>query len=407
MSKQNKSLTDTLKKSGAQSPTMAKAKTPIWRGPEIEGITFSLLSRFLVCRERFRILVCEGLTSADGFNHRIHYGSLWHVAEEAYAACKPPASKKWKETVDVALRQYAQSLCQQYRMQQEQIEHWYNVAKCQFPIYVQYWERHPDVVDRVPLLQEVSFKVPYTLPSGRVVLLRGKWDSVDLIGRGANARIFLQENKTKGEIYEQQLKRELESGFSLQVMIYLTALTQDTGIDALEEMKMKVGVGKMPSDRASSSIGGVRYNVIRRPLSGGKGSIVQHKPSKSNPKGETKAHFYERLGGIIAQEPEFFFMRWRVEIGKEDIARFQRQCLDPILEQLCDWWDWIEGGEDPFRYEEAGVYGQYKVPPPHFRFPYNVWNSLLEGGSTDLDEYLNSGSTIGLRRCENLFPELE
>ena len=28
---------------------------PAWKGPEVDGITQSLLSKFLVCRERFRI----------------------------------------------------------------------------------------------------------------------------------------------------------------------------------------------------------------------------------------------------------------------------------------------------------------------------------------------------------------
>ena len=35
-----------------------------------------------------------------------------------------------------------------------------------------------------------------------------------------------------------------------------------------------------------------------------------------------------------------------------------------------------------------------------------VYNVLDEGGSSDLDAYLESGSEAGLQRIENLFPEL-
>ena len=58
----------------------------IWDGPEEDGITQSLLSRFLVCRERFRILVVDGLKPVDQFSSRIEYGQMWHLCEENLAA---------------------------------------------------------------------------------------------------------------------------------------------------------------------------------------------------------------------------------------------------------------------------------------------------------------------------------
>lgn len=36
----------------------------------------------------------------------------------------------------------------------------------------------------------------------------------------------------------------------------------------------------------------------------------------------------------------------------------------------------------------------------------NLTNVLDEGGHSDLDEYLATGSTVGLRRVTDLFPEL-
>ena len=53
---------------------------PLWEGPAGTGpnggITFSLLSRFLVCRERFRVHAVLGLRPADDFNHRLEFGSM-------------------------------------------------------------------------------------------------------------------------------------------------------------------------------------------------------------------------------------------------------------------------------------------------------------------------------------------
>jgi hypothetical protein len=320
----------------------------------------------------------------------MEYGQMWHVCEEALASEPKGNWQQW-------LTNYAKELCQKYRTQQEQIQHWYNVCKVQFPFYVDYWAKHLDVKQRTPLLQEQVFDVPYLLPSGRTVRLRGKWDSVDLIGKGKTAGIYLQENKTKGDIKEEQLKRQLASGFDLQTMLYLVAL---------EEWRKHCATGPRlheTMDKVEScSLLGVCYNVVRRPLSGGKGSISQRKPTKSSPNGETAEEFYNRLEGIIAADPDYFFMRWKVEVSSQDIERFKRECLDPVLEQLCQWWEWVsrplcKGGTDQFD-EEDGI---------HFRFPYGVYNVLAEGGSGETDEYLDTGSMLGLVRVDRLFEELD
>jgi hypothetical protein len=39
--------------------------------------------------------------------------------------------------------------------------------------------------------------------------------------------------------------------------------------------------------------------------------------------------------------------------------------------------------------------------------PYGVYSPLLDGGSTDLDEHLLTGSEVGLRRVDKLFKELQ
>lgn len=359
---------------------------PLWEGPEKGGITQSLLSRFLACPERFRLLVCEGLAPHDNFNHRIEYGNMWHVCEEALAASAAPwdsdvTQGRWK----AALHSYSRELTGRYRSAQHDVVHWYRTCLVHFPEYIRYWMEHPDVIDRTPLFQEESFAVPYTLPSGRIVTLRGKWDSVDLVG-GPKGGIYLQENKTKGDINEQQLKRQLN--FDLQTMLYLVAL----------ETWLKTDPNYNGDPKP---IRGVRYNVIRRPFSGGRGSIRQHKPSKSNPRGESTEEFYERFKrDYLEVEPEYWFMRWKVEVKPADVEAFKVQFLHPTLERLVDWWYHVGSHKSPF-HNQGG-----KACPLHYRMPFGLYNVLLEGGSTEYDEYLDTGSEAGLTHIDNLFPEL-
>src|SRR5208283_5367331 len=99
-----------------------KSEPALWRGPCAEGpnagVSQSLLSLWLVCRERFRIKYIEGLQPPDAFNHRIEYGSMWHVCEEALAksAVWKPGDALWTKP----LQDYCGGLRRQYPMQQEQ-----------------------------------------------------------------------------------------------------------------------------------------------------------------------------------------------------------------------------------------------------------------------------------------------
>lgn len=359
-----------IKQAGVK--TKPKRDGPLWSGPSGEGpqggITFSLLSRFLVCRERFRVHVIEGLRPNDKFNDKLEFGSMWHVCEEAHAANLP---------IEGYLVEYAEQLRRKYQdaKAREEIAHWAEVCLELFPRYVEYWSQHPDVLDRTPLLQEQPFDVPYRLPSGRTVRLRGKWDSVDLIGKGKAAGIYLQENKTKSSVDGVKIARQCS--FDLQTMMYLVAL----GIE-----KHLYGPGAItdgPNGRtiATTPLLGVRYNVVRRSA---------HKTVESM----LKKMGEDQRNGRIGE----WFGRWKVEVSAADVARFRRECLDPVLEQLCDWWGWCRLG-DPYRPKNSGSV-------LHWRHPFGVYNVLNEGGFSDIDSYLETGSESGLRRADDLFPEL-
>lgn len=361
-----------------------KQTEPLWRGPAVDGLTQSLIGRYLACKERFRLLTMEGLRPVEGFNQRLEYGNMWHLCEEAmanHASYRTP------------LVEYCRELSRRYPTSGEQINHWFNVCSVQFPVYAEFWTKHPDVKNREPIGQEIKFEVPYELPSGRTVLMRGKFDSVDVIREERTSLIYLQENKTKSDIDVPLLMRQLS--FDLQTMFYIIALkeAQRQGLPPFvpnEDVKFS----KMP-------IVGVRYNVIRRPLSGGKHSIRKHQPSKSNPAGETDAQYYARLAGLIQEEVDialkqrtdcFYFMRFKVRISDHDITNFKEQTLDPLLEEICDWWGYMNNTGEMTR---------------HYRMPYGVYSPLMDGSPSELDEFLASGSRLGLERATTLFPELE
>ena len=197
----------------ASAPNPRSNSNPLWAGPcapgPLGGITQSMLVRFLSCRERFRLKYVLGLEPHDKWVKTLGYGNMWHVCEEALAALR-----SWED----ALLDHTNQQLNKYPLQREEIEKWCRVCKIQFPEYIKYWSEHPDVKNRTPLMQEQVFDVLYTLPSGRVVRLRGKFDSVDLIDGG----VFLQENKTRGDVDKLDIERQLK--FDLQTLMYSLAL---------------------------------------------------------------------------------------------------------------------------------------------------------------------------------------
>ena len=358
----------------------AKSRQAAWLGPQEEGATQSILADYIVCKERFRVKYIEGLQEIERFNHSIEYGNMWHIAEEHLAA-----GSDWKSPVTG----YCRELCVKYPYQQSDVVKWYQVLLVQFPIYLKYWEKHNDMKTRVPLYQEREFRVDYPLGSGRSVTLRGKLDGIDLLGPKSRRRAFLRENKCKGQIDEASVAKQLR--FDLQTMVY------------------PIVVRHMDLDLEGTRFGGVWYNIVRRPLSGGRGSIRPHKAKGKKP-AETEDEYYDRLAGIIEEESAYFFMRWTTELTSSDLDLFQLQCLNPLLENLCDdyeWWsDCFANGLDPYDYLDR----QLRFPDHlsrHYRLPYGIYNPIAEGRSTDLDEYLDNGSKTGLVYNRNFFPELK
>ena len=423
----------------AQQPT-----TPLWEGPapagRNSGVTQGLLGRYLVDPERARIRLIEGLRPVETFKHTIEYGQMFHLCCEVAAQVTSDSRRAsdgaptWRQ----ALKTYARALCERDPTQQEQVDHWYNVCLVQFPLYQEFYRQRPDKVPRNSLLQEQEFSVPYKLPSGRVVRLRGKWDDIGVAADG----IWITDHKTKGDIDETGIKRQLT--FDLQTMLYAIALECVLAVDP--ETPTPHGdyapLYRWMNDHEHAHLAGVRLNVVRRPLSGGKGSIVRGKGTQGSKcpkcKGtgrqgyhptcpkcqgvgrinakppESKEAFYSRVQEIITAEPATYFMRWDCLLRTDDITKFRRESLDPVLENLYDdweWWEWCyrgKGGTAGSIWDATRRHKRFPHHyPRHYRLPYGVSSPLLEGGFTDVDMYMESGNAAGLQRTDTLFPELK
>lgn len=467
-----------------RSPTASRttaARKPLWAGPQVDGITFSLLSKFLVCRERFRLKVVEGLVEDEGFNASIEYGSLFHEAEEAHRRGKP-----W----DLALKRYRTKLLAKYPDSEVEIHKWSAICMKQFPLYLKHWETHDDETNRKPLLAEAPFRVPYTLPSGRIVILRGKFDAITILpiedapmprdsaaakalkankrhkpdkgGSTPNGRpqprtkapqpalgIFLQENKTKGQIDEEGILGTVAQ--NLQSMLYQIALRHVCTLAPIPNSKYDgyplqlLGANVDPLYKSlldGLPVSGTLYNVIRRPLAD-RFAIKQREgrlDKKTNRRvgAETANQFYERVAEQVREfsadptKPQFF-MRWKVLLDDADMERFKQRVFNPILEQLLDWWEWISVDPfDPWRprtnKEMLPILGenvrfavndhtisddvgsllfQGGKAQPHYQTPWGIYNSMFGGFRGDYFQYLTADREYRLSRITNLFPELE
>lgn len=374
-----------MKPSKSANKIKKPVQTPFWKGPLEDGITFSLLNRFLECRERFRLRVVDGIVDDEGFNKSMEYGSMWHEAEAALAK-NPTLINHTCPSIVKAMQGYRDKLLERFPDNHKDIQHWYQVCRTAFPVYVEHWHKTHHTK---PLLQEVAFRVPYTLPSGRTLTLRGKWDAVYLKGK----HIWLQENKTKGEIDEEGIMATVDQ--NLQVMFYLIALDhymQSPGIFRLPGV-----IATTPEIFKGYKLAGVMYNVIRRPLAD-RYAIRQKKS-------ETPKEFYKRLQEVIREDPDHYFKRWEARITPKDIKTFKHQCFDPILEGLMDWWEHIKACI-------ANSVSPYYVFPGenfnvHYRTPFGIYHSLAGGFRGSYFNLLTKGSQQNLRKLTTLYPELE
>lgn len=326
-----------------------------------------MLSKFLVCRERFRLSAVEGWTPKR-IKVPLEFGSAFHRCMEHVEGGGRI------EHISRVTESYQQSRKKENNLTAEDmqdLERVMGMVEVTYFAYHEYWSTVPTFRGSNKKYfdhhlkykyQEEAFDVVHILPSGRKVRLRGRWDAV--FRHPLTKKMVLQENKTKERIDEWAIMEGLKK--DLQTQLYLWALF--------------LSEGTYPRH--------VLYNVIRR---------CGLRPLQR----ETLAEFMNRVRNDIDKRPEHYFMRWVVDVDIEDLTHFRDRVLNPLLETIVQWWDSIKHNPfDPWTRPDGS--------PNHLHYekPFGIYDSAAFGKGEYWDIlYLGRFDNYTQRNVP--FPELE
>lgn len=319
------------------------APSPSWTLDR--GISFSLLSRFINCRERFRLYAVEGLREEHSSKAAMDWGTYFHELIELHAKYPNLSAQgiirrakkkniKDRKQADVVFTEYMEYF-----------------AECDYRYYA----------------QEQEFRVPYLLPNGKKLNLVGKTDEIIL--RPDNT-LWIQENKTKEKINEYKI----ESGL----------------IDDLQTMMYAVCVQTL----FKKEVTGVVYNVIRKPS-------IKPKAVKGEGRKENTQEFSDRLVEEIQSNPSHYFKRWEIPFPPGHLPAWCDRSFNPLLMQLYHWWESVK--HDPF---SPWTTEEGEPNCHHWRKPFGIYDSMTTG-TGDFFDYLTRGLSVGVSVGNPPFPELE
>ncbi len=382
MKKQAKKNTTALRKFKESTKTLRKMKLSnkkkldaLW-DMERDGVTYSSMSKFLNCRERFRLSQVEGWSS-NNVSVPLEFGNLFHLYAEAQIH-----RFSEKEMIRIGMKYAdkrlsgvadADTIADMQRL--------VAVSFVTFDEYTKYWDRTPSMhhsgVNHFEsgfdwVAKEDQFDERHQVPvllSSREVRCRGKIDGVFRLNK-KTPNLWVMENKTKGDIDVDGIKG---------------GLTKDlqTGFYMLNVWKK---YNRLPD--------GVLYNVIRR---------TGLRPRVS----ESASQFADRVRDDIQNRPEWYFMRWKVEITKQDLVDFQNKMLNPILYQMITWWDSVK--KNPFAphllHDDDG--NPIGPNPHHYERPFGCYDGMMHHQRGDYFEIICNNNYHQFHQREFAFPELD
>jgi hypothetical protein len=348
-----------------EEPSQFKSPTKLpydgWN-PLVHGITQSMLQKFICDRDRFHkstVLRYRETTRKEAMN----YGSIFHKLIEA-AAKLPHFSQDQliAKTVDFFRNQskddIGEILCQTAVVQYMHYRRW--AAERPSIKYIDAEPVFKEMYELPPLAYNPCNGISISIPPGIVFPLRGRIDGViDVAGS-----MWIEENKTKGNVNKQQLAQTICS--NIQVMFYAVC------------SQLKYG----------RPCYGVVYNVIR-------------KPALRRGIKESRFDYIQRIDMDIESRPDEYFTRLTVEFTPEQILRWVREELNPLLYHVYLWWKSIE--QNPIN---PWVDLDGNVNPFHGRKSFGIYDAMtLSKG--DFYELIVNNRMTNIELSENLFPELE
>lgn len=324
------------------------APSPSWTLEK--GISYSLLSRFINCRERFRLYAVEGMREERSTKKAMDWGTYFHELIEIHALnpnlSAPGVIRRAKKKIS-------------------------GLEKSQADVVFTKYLEHFEDCDYQYVASEQEFRVPYILPNGKKIYLVGKTDEII---KQPDGSLWIQENKTKEKINEYKIESGLIS--DLQTMMYAVCV----------------------SILLKKPVTGAVYNVVRNPSSKPK-TLPATKARKRRK--ETTKEYLQRLSDDIDSNPSHYFKRWEIPFPPGHMERWCKQSFDPLLMQLYHWWESVK--HDPFSpwENEDGTPNCL-----HWIKPFGVYDAMTTG-TGDFFDYLTRGLSVGVSVGNEPFPELE
>jgi hypothetical protein len=346
---------------------MKKAKTPKklpYKGwtPMKDGVSQSLLQKFVVDRDRFHRHAVEGLREIDR-KEAMEYGTIFHKLIELGAQL---GNKYTRDKLLVLMSKYLKN-----KFNSPESLLLCKIAIAQYHLYRE-WEMKREryrYIDQEPVFCE-PFKLPamtfqpnedimIRIPSNTIIPLRGRIDEV--IEKNG---MWIQENKTKSRINISQVQDTLHC--NIQVMFYAVCA------------ELKYG----------RPCKGVIYNVIRKP------GEKQHQK-------ENERDYIQRITERIQNDMEYYFYRLKYEFQPGQVDKWKREELIPLLYQVYIWWRSIEKNPlNPWE-DENGV-----LNPFHGRRSFGIYDSMSQGKG-DFYDLIVYGRRSNLTKTSEVFPELQ
>lgn len=292
------------------SPLKIKVKDNFKYDPRKDGVTQSILSGFLKCRE-FSRLSLEGWTPLKT-GAALQFGEIAHnVLDVVYSEVRDGKRKKSPQQEEVVgyiaeqqkLWEKSVRGMRAGKEESEQLEVNAALLEAVLPHYFKFWEKEDfGGVKWVALEKEFDLFL-------YGVRMRGK---IDGLFRDKAGALQLLETKTKGRIEEGNLFDLL--AFDFQTNYY----------DVAAEQVFK----EAPK--------GARYNVIRR-------------PGQKLKQGERLGDYVKRVEKEIIDDPKHYFLRFRIDKPKKEMDLFKKE----LQIKVKDFVDWCDGKIPTYRNETA------------------------------------------------------
>jgi len=331
-----------------------------WGGPYEEGVSQSLLNKFLECPYRFYIYAILGLEEKRPFEPNLIWGDTEHKGLELLIE-KPGLSRDFSQEEWQAIDDEMDKHLQQY-----------SPYPPSFPFSVKEMLRlYSDEykLDNLPFETERKFKIPYS--TGRNQLfLRGKLD-------GVNEHTIV-EHKCKGKLTPEQMRDEVPE--DLQINMYILAYQHFFETD---------------------NIPGIIYDNIRIPDTQ---FYIPERRQRQTVKNWVEDLYHTRDSGDfpVKKKRGLWLDQAFIPIEREQHERFKKFTLNPLLDLICAWWKHVN--RKGFDFEDPDCYNEvfYRVPVRHFN-PSNT-----ENYKCNYHGFLTGNLSLSeLSPVKSYFPELE